>query len=125
MCAERAARANWIALISKLILRDCARIRARNWFGLGRHQRIACSRTADNLRAQLIGVGNISAGSLVKELPETSDVLFQLSHDQIATISRQIFFLGRVLRFEQTYGGSIGLEQRPIGNLSVLIAISE
>ena len=96
MCAERTPRANWIALISKLILRNGARIRAGNRFGLDRHQRIACSRTANHFRAQLVGVRNISASLVIKKLPEASDVLFQLPHDQIASVSPQIFFRRRI-----------------------------
>src|SRR5207244_7545895 len=125
MCAERTPRANRIVLISKLILCNGPRVRAGNRFGLDRHQRIACPRTTDHFRAQLVGVRNISASLLIKKLPEASDVLFQLLHDQIASVSRQIFFRGRIFRVEQTCGGSIGLEQWPIGYLSVLVAITE
>src|SRR5712672_4523036 len=102
MRAERTPGANGIVLISKLILRNGAWIRARNRFGLDRHQRVACSRTADHFRAQLVGVLNISTSLLVKKLPEASDVLFQLPHDQIASVSRQIFFRWRIFLVEQT-----------------------
>src|SRR5215216_2406197 len=125
MCAERTPGANWIAVISKLILRNGARIRAGNWFGLDWHQRIACSRTADHFRSKLVGVRKISASLLIKKLPEASDVLFQLPHNQIASVSRQVFFRGRIFRVEQTCGGSIGVEQGPVGYLSVLVRITE
>src|SRR4029077_9284181 len=125
MRAERTSRANWVAPIGKLILRNGPGICAGNRFGLDRYQRIACSRTADHFRAQLVGVSNTSASLLIKKRPEASDVLFQLPYDQIASVTRQIFFRGSIFRVQQTCGGSIGMEQWPICYLSVLVAITE
>src|SRR5262249_54368992 len=107
-----------------LILPNGARINAVNQFGLDRHQRIACPRAADHFRAQFGSVRKISASLVIKKLPEAADVLFQLPHDQVASVSRQVFLRRRVLRVEQ-FCGTIGLEQRPIGYFSVLVAITE
>src|ERR1044071_5385891 len=61
----------------------------------------------------------------MKKIPEASDVLFQLPHDQIASVSRQILLCWRILRIQQLCGGGIGLEQWPISYFSVLVAITE
>ena len=84
--------------VCKLILRNGAWLCAGNRFSLDRHQGIACSRAADHFRAQLIGLREVSTGLLIEELPEASDVLFQLSHDQIGPVAPQIFFRRRILR---------------------------
>ena len=116
MCAEGTSRANWIALISKLVLCNGPRIRAGNRFGLDRHQRIACSRTTDHFRAQLVGVRNISASLLIKKLPEASDVLFQLPHDQIASVSRQFEFLQNAWIANTKFSGVTGESDPLLGN---------
>jgi hypothetical protein len=45
-----------------------------------------------------------TAGLAVDELPETRDVLFKLSHDQIAAIATQITAIGVVFRPGQDFG---------------------
>src|SRR2546430_17668258 len=91
MCSERAAYARRIAFVCELILLGPGRIHPGDRLCLDWHQRLACFRAANHLRAELVGLREISIGLLIEELPKLPNILFHLPHDEIGAVTAKIF----------------------------------
>ena len=70
-------------------------------------------------------MSEIAAGLIHDELPESSYVLPQLAQDEIGPVAPDILLVGRVFRRWQSFARRIGIDQRPIGVLAVLVSIAE
>src|SRR6516225_4782317 len=92
---------------------------------LNRLQRITCSVPANHGRGQFLGLCRVAIRLLKSKLPKQTHVLLQLAQHQIGPIAAKVFFPRYVLCCRQIRSGVVGIEQRPIGIFSVLVAIPE
>ena len=80
---------------------------------------------ANHFCPQLASFCEVPTRLLVKELPKTSNILFQLPHNEIGAVAAEIFHARRIERVQQACTSCIRFQQRPIGYFSVLVTISE
>ena len=127
MRAEGAADAFGISIVRELILPNLIGIRsdAGNRFLLKRRQGVAVFRSSDHSRRKLFSLRKIATRLLAEKIPKAPDILMQLAHDEIRSISADISFLGGVLRREQTGARRIGVDQRPTGIFPVFVPIPQ